>query len=104
MKAYLALPQIENENEWSALKWWKENEVLFPNLAVMARQYLGCPATSATVECLFSAVGISFSDKRRRAKAETLADIAFTKMNVESEGRRRTCACGLWDVNAGITL
>ena len=83
VKAYLALPQIENTNEWAALKWWKENEALFPNLAVMARQYLGCPATSATVERLFSAVGMSFSDKRQSGNAKTLADIAFTKMNFE---------------------
>jgi len=53
-----------------------------PNLSVMARQYLGCPATSATVERLFSQVGISFSPKRQSAQAATVADIIFTKMNV----------------------
>ena len=55
---------------------------MFPNLEVMARQYLGCPATSATVERLFSVVGISFADKRKSAHADTLADLAFTKLNV----------------------
>ena len=53
-----------------------------PNLSFMARQYLGCPATSATVERLFSSVGIAFSDKRKRSQADTLSDILFTKMNV----------------------
>jgi len=49
----------------------------------MARQYLGCPATSATaVERLFSQVGISFSQKRQSAQADAVADIIFTKMNV----------------------
>jgi len=48
----------------------------------MARQYLGCPATSATVERLFSQVGISFSPKRQSAQAATVADIIFTKINV----------------------
>ena len=33
----------------------------------MARQYLGCPASSATIERLFSVVGIAFSDKRKSA-------------------------------------
>jgi len=37
----------------------------------MARQYLGCPATSATVERLFSQVGISFSPKRQRAHSSS---------------------------------
>ena len=50
LAAYLALPQINYETEWDALDWWKANAKKFPNLSVMARQYLGCPATSATVE------------------------------------------------------
>jgi len=61
----------------------EKNAKKFPNLsAVMARQYLGCPATSATVERLFSQVGISFSPKRQSAQAATVADIIFTKINV----------------------
>ena len=48
----------------------------------MARQYLGCPASSATVERLFSQVGIAFSDLRKNSKAELLSDILFTKLNV----------------------
>ena len=80
--AYLALPQIEYTSEWDALEWWKTNAAKFPNLSVMARQYLGCPATSATVERLFSAVGIAFSDKRKSSHADTLSDVIFTRMNV----------------------
>ncbi len=52
----------------------------------MARQYLGCPATSATVERLFSKVGLDFSDKKKSSSAEPLADRAFTKINVKWEG------------------
>ena len=69
-------------NPSDALEWWKSNANLFPNLSVVARQYLGCPATSATVERLFSSVGIAFSDKRKSSHADTLSDIIFTKMNV----------------------
>merc|ERR1711967_172494 len=36
----------------------------FPNLARTARQYFGVPATSATVERLFSVVGFAFADRR----------------------------------------
>jgi hypothetical protein len=46
------------------------------------RQYLGCPASSATVERLFSQVGIAFADQRKNSKAEILSDILFTKLNV----------------------
>jgi hypothetical protein len=69
---------------WDALAWWEKNAKNFPSLSVMARQYLRCPATSATVERLFSQVGISFSPKRQRAQAATVADIIFTTINVHT--------------------
>ena len=53
-----------------------------PNLARMARQYLGVPATSATVERLFSVVGFAFADRRKSQSAETLANLAFAKLNL----------------------
>ena len=68
--------------EWAGLAWWEHNAKKFPNLSVMARQYLSCPATSASVERLFSLVGICFSDKRKRSEASTLADLVFAKINV----------------------
>ena len=45
--------------------------------------YLGFPATSATVERLFSKVGLAFTEKRQAGKAGTLADILFARENVE---------------------
>ena len=49
----------------------------------MARQYLGCPASSASgVDRLFSPVGVAFSDKRQSAKAATLESIMFTRENL----------------------
>ena len=83
LTTYLALDQIPWQTDWDALEWWKNNASKYPNLSVMARQYLGCPASSATVERLFSQVGIAFSAKRKNADAETLSDILFTRLNVD---------------------
>ena len=83
LAAYLALPQIEWNTDWDATEWWEKNAAKFPNLSVMARQYLGCPATSASVERLFSTVGICFSDKRKSSTAGKLSDLVFAKFNVE---------------------
>ena len=47
-----------------------------------ARQYLDCPASSASVERLFSQVGIAFSAKRKSAEASTIADIIFAQANL----------------------
>ena len=85
LKAYLALPQIKFKTEKDAFIWWQQKEAQFPNVAVMgfmARQYLGCPASSAAVERLFSRVGIAFSAKRRSAESDTLADIMFAQANL----------------------
>ena len=78
----MALPQIKFKGEQDAMIWWLEHQKQFPNLEVMARQYLGCPATSATVERLFSKVGIAFSAKRKSAEAATLEDILFAQVNL----------------------
>ena len=41
--------------ETDILEWWAAQEKEFPNLSVMTRQYLRCPATSASAEGLFIA-------------------------------------------------
>jgi hypothetical protein len=43
LEAYLAMPQIPYQTDWDALKWWEKNAIKFPNLSVMARQYLAAP-------------------------------------------------------------
>ena len=82
LAAYLALPQIKMKTERDVTEWWQKQANEFPNVAVMARQYLGCPASSAAVERLFSQVGIAFAAKRKRADAGTLEDIMFSRINL----------------------
>ena len=65
------------KTDWGVNDWWREHSTNFPNLEVMARQYLGCPSTSASVARLFSAVGIAFSAKRKRGKSKTIEDMMF---------------------------
>ena len=67
LKAYLNVPQIKYVTEQDMMNWWKDHQGEFPNVAVMARQYLGCPASSAAVERLFYQVAIAFSAKRKSA-------------------------------------
>ena len=89
---YLALDDIKaSKKEHDVADWWRSNSAKFPNLEVMARQYLGCPATSATVERLFSAVGHAYDDKRQSADAGTLQSLMFSKANVPSRpnGKKR---------------
>jgi hypothetical protein len=57
------------------LEWWAANEINFPALSVMARQYLGVPATSASAERLMMIVLLLFLQKQSLAFAVYLFGI-----------------------------
>lgn len=77
-------------------KWWKvrsvpkiseshrhtlqENEKFFPTVATMARDFLAIPATSVSVERLFSKSRQICTDVRSSLKAETIMVAMLTKM------------------------
>ena len=93
LTAYLEVEQLKvkkTDPESIVGDWWLTNKAKFPNREVMARQYLGVPASSASVsERLFSAVGIAYSAKRQSADAKTVADIMFTKTNLPSRAETK---------------
>ena len=68
------------------LEWWGENEERFPNLARMAAQYLGVPASSAAAERVFSISGRIYGDLSQNMNAVTLEERMFAKINT---GRRK---------------
>ena len=47
------------------LKWWKENEKVFPTIAIMARIYLSRELTSCFEERIFSSAGYIGNKKLR---------------------------------------
>jgi len=83
---YLNLPQVSMQTD--ILEWWgvPENEERFPNLARMAAQYLGVPASSAAAERVFSISGRIYGDLSQNMNAVTLEERMFAKINT---GRRK---------------
>ena len=71
------------------LEWWAANEINFPALSVMARQYLGVPATSASAERLFSIAGRNFDDLRQHMKEEMLEMLMWARVNRERRHAKR---------------
>ena len=62
--------------------WWKLHESTYPHLAMMARQFLlGCPATSASVERIFSVAGQLFDDLRRNLDDGRLEEMMWACIN-----------------------
>jgi hypothetical protein len=61
---YVSEPTITSCDD--PLKWWRENQVRFPNVALVARRLLGVPATSVASERAFSKAGDVITKKRNR--------------------------------------
>ena len=68
------------------LDFWRMHEKEYPYLAKMARQYLGCPASSASVERIFSVAGQFFDDLRRKLDDKKLEELMWAAIN---KGNRR---------------
>ncbi|XP_072768749.1 E3 SUMO-protein ligase ZBED1-like [Nerophis lumbriciformis] len=71
-------PISKDENP---LKWWKEHQARFPNLAMLARSYLSVPATSTPSERLFSAAG-NIVNKKRTSLTPEHVDISSLQLLV----------------------
>ncbi|KAA1107879.1 hypothetical protein PGTUg99_050258 [Puccinia graminis f. sp. tritici] len=54
------------------LEWWKDHAEEFPVLALLARDYLSCSATSASVERCFSAAADTCGGDRGSLAAKTI--------------------------------
>jgi hAT family protein len=67
---YLNLPT--EDKECSPLKFWKSQQSNFPAMARLARQYLSMPASSGSVERLFSVAGAIGRSRRARIQISTM--------------------------------
>ena len=59
------------------LTWWKDHAAQFPYLSQLARRYLAMPATSASVERLFSVAGQIVTARRARLHPNTVTLLVF---------------------------
>ncbi|KAI7967067.1 hypothetical protein MJO29_000344 [Puccinia striiformis f. sp. tritici] len=64
--------KVPSEEEGDSLKWWKEHSREFPVLALLARDFLACCATSASVERCFSAAADTCCTDRGSLAAKTI--------------------------------
>lgn len=67
----------EGASQGGILMWWKEHATRFPYLSQLARRYLAMPATSASVERLFSVAGQIVTAKRANLHPSTVTLLVF---------------------------
>jgi hypothetical protein len=76
---YLQAPRISAAND--PLEWWKANQTRFPTLFPMAKSFLGCPATTAELERVFSKAGKLHDDQHESVLDVTLEQQLFAAFN-----------------------
>ncbi|KNE91858.1 hypothetical protein PSTG_14712, partial [Puccinia striiformis f. sp. tritici PST-78] len=64
--------KLDSDSVSESLDWWKEHCREFPILALLAKDYLACCATSASVERCFSAAADTCSSDRGSLAARTI--------------------------------
>ncbi|GET01416.1 zinc finger BED domain-containing protein 1-like [Rhizophagus clarus] len=79
---YFLLP-VARENK-NPLDWWKSKQEIFPVLSIIARKYLGIPATSVASERLFSDAGNHITAKRSLLDPALLGKMVFLKHNMKT--------------------
>lgn len=77
---YLSYPKINTDED--PYDWWHRHGELFPNLAVVARYYLGSPASSVADERIFSGTGKLLEPKRNRLTKKNASMLAFLYFNL----------------------
>ena len=70
----------------SPLIWWQGNEDRFPNVAALAKKYLGVPATSTPAERVFSSCGLTVTKLRAALTPSTIDALVFLNRNATSVG------------------
>eukprot|EP01022_Parablepharisma_sp_SALTPOND_P031216 TRINITY_DN7896_c0_g1_i4.p1 TRINITY_DN7896_c0_g1~~TRINITY_DN7896_c0_g1_i4.p1 ORF type:complete len:447 (+),score=14.69 TRINITY_DN7896_c0_g1_i4:744-2084(+) len=66
IEKYIEEPGIDLDTMYNPLTWWKQKEKQYPELGKLAEIYLSIPATSVSVERLFSLAGDIITKKRSR--------------------------------------
>ena len=79
LDVYLSLPQEANSDVFDVMSWWNQKGEELPDLYRMARQFLGCPATTGGVERVFSAAGRMHDDFKKSTGEDTLEHMLRVK-------------------------
>ena len=83
MKRYYARNQ-PRRHECHPLTWWENNEVYFPNLIRLAKQFMAMPGTVFSASPVFTMDDVNFLKKRSYIDEEFIDTILFMHQNYEN--------------------
>jgi hypothetical protein len=79
LDSYIDEPVVKTGRNFDLLEYWRAQSSRFPNLSLMARDYLAVPGTSTPSERAFSAGRQLITDFRCRLQAETITACMLLK-------------------------
>ncbi|KAL0162267.1 hypothetical protein M9458_041663 [Cirrhinus mrigala] len=71
------------QDDRDVLGWWRDQQLNYPKLSVLARGILAIPASSSSSERNFSAAGRTIEQKRTALKPSTVDAILFLHKNMD---------------------
>lgn len=80
LEQYLAEPNAPETS--NPLDWWRNYQSKYPSIAVVARAYLGIPATSVASERVFSKCGRVCSERRSLLSPQHVEQLVFLANNL----------------------
>ena len=80
---YLGASMRDEDANGTLLQWWEKNCFNYPRLAVMAKKFLCCQASSVPSERVFSFTGNLVNKKRCRLSPENIDTLVFLNKNMK---------------------
>ncbi|KAL9687108.1 hypothetical protein QQ045_031504 [Rhodiola kirilowii] len=75
----LATIEVDDDNSFNLLGWWKNNYTLYPVLSSLAKDLLSVPASTVASEAAFSAGGRVVNEKRAALSPNTIEALICLK-------------------------
>ncbi|CAF1073319.1 unnamed protein product [Didymodactylos carnosus] len=79
LERYLQMNIGDVHKQSNSLAFWKENQLKFSNLSLLARRLFSILTTSAGVERQFSATGLVINERRASLNSDTAEDISLVR-------------------------
>jgi hypothetical protein len=67
------------DKDINLLNWWRNNQIKYPILSILARKYLSIPSSTSAIERDFSSCGFIMTNKRTHLAEDIFSSLVFLR-------------------------